>query len=85
MPEWSCCQPARRRFTGKGHPLDDGSPATAVLSSVAGMTASSTFDVIFVGAGHNALIGASYLVKEGRSVCLLDQHATPGAGSAARS
>ena len=42
------------------------------------MTASSTFDVIFVGAGHNALIAASYLVKEGRSVCLLDQHSTPG-------
>ena len=42
------------------------------------MTASSTFDVIFVGAGHNALIAASYLVKEGRSVCLLDLHPTPG-------
>jgi len=42
------------------------------------MSASSTFDVIFVGAGHNALIAASYLVKEGSSVCLLDQHATPG-------
>jgi phytoene dehydrogenase-like protein len=42
------------------------------------MTATSTFDVIFVGAGHNALIAASYLVKEGRSVCLLDQHPTPG-------
>ena len=47
-------------------------------SSVAGMSASSTFDVIFVGAGHNALIAASYLVKEGRSVCLLDLHPTPG-------
>jgi phytoene dehydrogenase-like protein len=42
------------------------------------MTATSTFDVIFVGAGHNALIAASYLVKEGRSVCLLEQHSTPG-------
>jgi len=42
------------------------------------MSASSTFDVIFVGAGHNALIAASYLVKEGRSVCLLDLHPTPG-------
>jgi phytoene dehydrogenase-like protein len=42
------------------------------------MTSSSTFDAIFVGAGHNALIAASYLVKEGRSVCLLDQHSTPG-------
>jgi phytoene dehydrogenase-like protein len=42
------------------------------------MSASSTFDVIFVGAGHNALIAASYLAKEGRSVCLLDQGPTPG-------
>jgi phytoene dehydrogenase-like protein len=42
------------------------------------MTASSTFDVIFVGAGHNALIAASYLVRDGRSMCLIDQHATPG-------
>jgi phytoene dehydrogenase-like protein len=42
------------------------------------MTASSTFDVIFVGAGHNALIAASYLAREGRSVCLLDQCPTPG-------
>ncbi|MCW2654314.1 MAG: dependent oxidoreductase [Mycobacterium sp.] len=42
------------------------------------MTASSTFDVIFVGAGHNALVAASYLAREGRSVCLLDQRPTPG-------
>ncbi len=42
------------------------------------MTASTTFDVIFVGAGHNAMIAASYLVREGRSVCLLDQQPTPG-------
>ena len=42
------------------------------------MTASTTFDVVFVGAGHNALIAASYLAKEGRSVCLLDQRAEPG-------
>jgi phytoene dehydrogenase-like protein len=42
------------------------------------MTTSTTFDVIFVGAGHNALVAASYLAKEGRSVCLLDQQPTPG-------
>jgi phytoene dehydrogenase-like protein len=35
------------------------------------MTASFTFDVIFVGAGHNALIAASYLAKEGRGPRLL--------------
>src|SRR5262249_20339403 len=33
---------------------------------------------IFIGAGHNALIAASYIAKEGRSVCLLDQRPTPG-------
>jgi phytoene dehydrogenase-like protein len=42
------------------------------------MTSSTAFDVIFVGAGHNALIAAGYLAKEGRSVCLLDQSSTPG-------
>ncbi|MEV4317776.1 NAD(P)-binding protein [Actinocrispum sp. NPDC049592] len=31
------------------------------------------FDVIFVGAGHNALVAAAYLAKAGREVCLLDQ------------
>src|ERR1700754_4260132 len=42
------------------------------------MTTSTTFDVVFVGAGHNALIAATYLAKEGRSVCLLDRAAVPG-------
>jgi phytoene dehydrogenase-like protein len=37
-----------------------------------------SFDVIFVGAGHNALVAAAYLAKAGRSVCLLDQGDRPG-------
>jgi hypothetical protein len=37
------------------------------------MTASAIFDVIFVGAGHNALIAAHYLAEDSGSVCLLDQ------------
>src|SRR5262249_758520 len=41
-------------------------------------TMSNSFDVIFVGAGHNALVAAGYLAKEGRSVCLLDRGAAPG-------
>jgi phytoene dehydrogenase-like protein len=41
-------------------------------------TAGSTFDVIFVGAGHNALTAACYLAKAGRSVCLLEQREAPG-------
>jgi phytoene dehydrogenase-like protein len=35
-------------------------------------------DVVFVGAGHNALVAAAYLVDAGRSVCLLEQMAQPG-------
>jgi phytoene dehydrogenase-like protein len=37
-----------------------------------------TADVVFVGAGHNALVAASLLLGAGRSVCLLDQMAEPG-------
>jgi phytoene dehydrogenase-like protein len=35
-------------------------------------------DVVFVGAGHNALVAAVYLLAAGRSVCLLDQMTQPG-------
>jgi phytoene dehydrogenase-like protein len=35
-------------------------------------------DVIFVGAGHNALVAASFLLDAGRSVCLIDQMSEPG-------
>jgi phytoene dehydrogenase-like protein len=35
-------------------------------------------DVVFVGAGHNALVAAAYLLDAGRSVCLLEQMAQPG-------
>ena len=35
-------------------------------------------DVVFVGAGHNALVAAAYLAAEGRSVCLLEQMPQPG-------
>ncbi|MCE7003433.1 NAD(P)/FAD-dependent oxidoreductase [Kibdelosporangium philippinense] len=38
----------------------------------------SNFDVVFVGAGHNALVAAAYLAKAGRSVCLLEQADVPG-------
>jgi hypothetical protein len=41
------------------------------------MTASSAFVVIFVGAGHNALIGARYLAEDSGCVCLLDRRPTP--------
>lgn len=35
-------------------------------------------DVVFVGAGHNALVAAAYLLDAGRSVCLLERMAQPG-------
>src|SRR5262249_33533762 len=35
-------------------------------------------DVVFVGAGHNALVAAAYLLDAGRSVALLEQMPQPG-------
>ncbi len=35
-------------------------------------------DVVFVGAGHNALVAAGYLLEAGRSVVLLDRMSQPG-------
>lgn len=35
-------------------------------------------DIVFVGAGHNALVAAAYLLEAGRSVCLIDRMEEPG-------
>jgi phytoene dehydrogenase-like protein len=35
-------------------------------------------DIVFVGAGHNALVAAAYLLDAGRSVVLLDRMPQPG-------
>ena len=35
-------------------------------------------DVVFVGAGHSALVAAAYLAGAGRSVCLLERMPHPG-------
>jgi phytoene dehydrogenase-like protein len=35
-------------------------------------------DIVFVGAGHNALVAAAYLLDAGRSVCLIDRMTEPG-------
>lgn len=37
-----------------------------------------TYDVILIGAGHNALICAAYLLKAGYSVLLLEKNSIPG-------
>jgi beta-carotene ketolase (CrtO type) len=38
-------------------------------------------DVILIGAGHNALVCAAYLLKAGYKVLLLEKNAIPGGGS----
>lgn len=40
-----------------------------------------TYDVIMIGAGHNALVCAAYLLKAGYSVLLLEKNAHPGGGA----
>lgn len=40
-----------------------------------------SYDVILIGAGHNALVCAAYLLKAGYSVLLLEKNATPGGGA----
>jgi beta-carotene ketolase (CrtO type) len=39
------------------------------------------YDVIIIGAGHNALVCAAYLLKAGYSVLLLEKNAIPGGAS----
>ncbi|WP_036480073.1 beta-carotene ketolase CrtO [Myxosarcina sp. GI1] len=40
-----------------------------------------TYDVVIIGAGHNGLVCAAYLLKEGYSVALLEKRAIPGGGA----
>ena len=42
------------------------------------MTASPSFDVIVIGAGHNGLAAAAALAAKGKSVCVLEKSARPG-------
>ncbi|MBV9385642.1 MAG: NAD(P)/FAD-dependent oxidoreductase [Chroococcidiopsidaceae cyanobacterium CP_BM_ER_R8_30] len=39
------------------------------------------YDVVIIGAGHNALVCAAYLLKAGYSVLLLEKQASPGGGA----
>ena len=40
-----------------------------------------TYDVVIIGAGHNGLVCAAYLLKEGYSVALLEKRSIPGGGA----
>jgi phytoene dehydrogenase-like protein len=37
-----------------------------------------TYDVVIIGAGHNGLVCAAYLLKAGYSVLLLEKRSVPG-------
>jgi beta-carotene ketolase (CrtO type) len=39
------------------------------------------YDVVIIGAGHNGLVCAAYLLKEGYSVALLEKRSIPGGGA----
>jgi ribulose 1,5-bisphosphate synthetase/thiazole synthase len=39
------------------------------------------YDVVIIGAGHNALVCAAYLLKAGYSVLLLEKNSIPGGGA----
>lgn len=39
------------------------------------------YDVVIIGAGHNGLVCAGYLLKAGYSVLLLEGRSLPGGGS----
>ncbi len=39
------------------------------------------YDVVMIGAGHNGLVCAAYLLKEGYSVALLEKRPVPGGGA----
>ncbi|MBW4550525.1 MAG: NAD(P)/FAD-dependent oxidoreductase [Aphanocapsa sp. GSE-SYN-MK-11-07L] len=39
------------------------------------------YDVVIIGAGHNGLVCATYLLKAGYSVLVLEKHSVPGGGA----
>ena len=42
------------------------------------------YDSVIVGAGHNGLVAAAYLVKAGLSVLVLERNAVPGGATQSR-
>jgi beta-carotene ketolase (CrtO type) len=45
------------------------------------MQSTQSYDVVIIGAGHNGLTCAAYLLKEGYSVALLEKRPVPGGGA----
>jgi phytoene dehydrogenase-like protein len=50
-------------------------------SSMGASSSRHSFDVIFVGVEHNALVAAAYLARVGRSAALLERGAVSGGSS----
>jgi beta-carotene ketolase (CrtO type) len=46
-----------------------------------GLNYMQEYDIVIVGAGHNGLVCASYLLKAGYSVLLLERRSVPGGGA----
>jgi beta-carotene ketolase (CrtO type) len=45
------------------------------------MNSMQEYDIVIIGAGHNGLVCASYLLKAGYSVLLLERRLVPGGGA----
>jgi beta-carotene ketolase (CrtO type) len=50
-------------------------------NSKLGTIGMQTYDVVIIGAGHNGLVCAAYLLKAGYSVLLLEKRSVPGGGA----
>jgi phytoene dehydrogenase-like protein len=46
-----------------------------------GASQMQAYDVVTIGAGHNRLVCAAYLLKSGYSVSLLEKNSIPGGGA----
>jgi beta-carotene ketolase (CrtO type) len=51
------------------------------LTGQKGVNYMQEYDIVIVGAGHNGLVCASYLLKAGYSVLLLERRSVPGGGA----
>jgi beta-carotene ketolase (CrtO type) len=49
-----------------------------LIAQGTGGVSMETYDVVIIGAGHNGLVCAAYLLKAGYTVLLLERHSRPG-------